>query len=70
MLYTSNENPMFRSKFSEDIFKQKYAHEDCQTWADLARTLVKDVCGDYFSKDEINELTQLVTELKFIPGGR
>ena len=70
MRYSSNENPMFRSKFSEDIFKQKYAHEDCQTWADLSRTLVKDVCGDYFSKDEADELTQIITDLKFIPGGR
>ena len=70
MRYSSNENPMFRSKFSEDIFKQKYAHEDCHTWADLSRTLVKDVCGEYFSKDELDELTQIITELKFIPGGR
>ncbi len=70
MIYNSNENPMFRSKFSEDIFRQKYAHEDCHTWADLSRTLVKDVCGEYFSPDEVDELTQIITDLKFIPGGR
>jgi len=70
MIYSSNENPMFRSKFSEDIFKHKYAHEDCHTWADLSRTLVKDVCGEDFSKDEQDELTQIITDLKFIPGGR
>jgi ribonucleoside-diphosphate reductase alpha chain len=70
MSFKSNENPMFRSKFSEDIFKHKYAHEDCYTWSSLARTLVKDVCGDVMSNDEIDELTNMITQLKFIPGGR
>ena len=70
MSFKSNENPMFRSKFSEDIFKHKYAHEGCNNWADLSRVLVQDVCGEYLSDDEIETLTQMVTELKFIPGGR
>ena len=61
---------MFRSKFSEDIFKQKYAHSRCNTWKDLAETLVDDVCGDYLEDDEIEYLTQVITDLKFIPGGR
>ena len=70
MTFKSNENPMFRSKFSEDIFRQKYAHQGCQTWADLAKTLVHDVCGDLLSKDEVEELIEMITDLKFIPGGR
>ncbi len=70
MNFKSNENPMFRSKFSEDIFKHKYAHEGCNNWADLSRVLVQDVCGDHLSDDEVETLTQMVTELKFIPGGR
>ena len=70
VIFKSNENPMFRSKFSEDIFRHKYAHEDCHTWADLSRTLVKDVCGDLMTKDEQDQLIQYITELKFIPGGR
>jgi ribonucleoside-diphosphate reductase alpha chain len=75
MNFRSNENPMFRSKFSEDIFKQKYAHEDCTTWADLSKTLVNDVCGDLANKrlmsgSEKEQLIQYITELKFIPGGR
>lgn len=69
-IFRSNENPMFRSKFSENIFKQKYAHEGCLTWADLARTLVNEVCKDYMTKDEVDQLVNYVTELKFIPGGR
>ena len=70
MTFKSNENPMFRSKFSEDIFRQKYAHQGCQTWADLAKTLVHDVCGDLLVKDEVEELIEMITDLKFIPGGR
>jgi hypothetical protein len=36
--WRSNENSQFRSKFSEDIFRQKYAHEGAETWNDLAAT--------------------------------
>ena len=61
---------MFRSKFSEDIFKQKYSHQNCYTWSDLAKTLVEDVCKDILTDDEVSELIQIITDLKFIPGGR
>lgn len=70
MTFRSNSNPMFRSKFSEDIFNQKYSHEGCETWADLARVLVEQVCGPYMSKDEKDQLTNYITDMKFIPGGR
>ena len=60
MTFKSNENPMFRSKFSEDIFRQKYAHQDCYTWAALAKTLVTDVCGDLLPKDEVSDLIEIV----------
>ena len=52
MLYKSNENPTFRSKFSEDIFNLKYAHSGCETWYQLADVLVEDVCGDYRDKEK------------------
>ncbi len=70
MVFKSERNPMFRSKFSEDIFLQKYAHEGCETWAQLARVLVTEVCEGVLSASDIEGLIQLVTELKFIPGGR
>ena len=58
MSFKSNENPMFRSKFGEDIYKHKYAHQGCDTWADLSRTVVKDVCGEaLLTKDEQDQLT-------------
>ena len=69
-IYSSNKNPMFRSQWSEDIFNQKYAHEGCETWAELAQTLVTDVCGSYMSADDKDTLIQHITNLKFLPGGR
>lgn len=70
MAWRSNANPMFRSKFSEDIFNLKYRHEGCETWAELAKTLVHDVCDGFLDPEEIEELIQFITDLKFIPGGR
>jgi len=68
--FRSNENPMFRSKFSEDIFKHKYAHTGCETWSSLATVLVEDVCQDKMSKEDKDDLVNYITDLKFIPGGR
>lgn len=68
--FRSNENPMFRSSFSERIFKQKYAHEDCEDWASLCRVLVEDVCRDDMSKTDKDTLTKYMQDMKFLPGGR
>ena len=70
MAWKSNINPMFRTQFSEDIFNQKYRHENASTWAELSRTLVEDVCRDEMNYDEKDELIKYITELKFVPGGR
>jgi ribonucleoside-diphosphate reductase alpha chain len=76
-IFKSNRNPMFRSKFSEDIFDLKYSHTGCDTWPQLAQILVQDVCGDLredesplMSKSEIIQLTEYIKDLKFVPGGR
>jgi len=71
--YKSNLNPMFRSKFSEDIFNHKYRHEGAETWASLAMTLVDDVCsvaGDAMSREDREQLEEYIRDMKFIPGGR
>lgn len=60
----------FRSKLSFDIFNLKYAHQGCETWPSLAFTLVNDVCQDYLPQDEKDELVKIISEMKFIPGGR
>lgn len=63
-------NDYFRSYFARHIFEQKYAHEGAETWPELAKTLIESVCSNYMSKDEVSQLTQYVTDMKFIPGGR
>ena len=71
--WRSNANPAFRSKFSEDIFNYKYAHEGCETWDKLAYTLVHDVMEpvkDKVSKDDLERLVGYISSMKFIPGGR
>lgn len=70
MKYRSNKNPVFRSKFSEDIFNQKYSHEGAETWDELCGTLVEDVCREDMTPDEKSQLTEIMRQLKFIPGGR
>lgn len=70
MTFRSNTNPMFRSQFSETIFKQKYSHDGCETWADLCRVLVEDVCGEHMTKTDKDTLTRFMQDMKFLPGGR
>lgn len=68
--FKSNLNPMFRSKFSEDIFNHKYRHEGAETWEALSKTLVEDVCGDLLTREEKDTLIGFIKDMKFIPGGR
>ncbi len=82
MTFLSEVNPMFRSKFSEDIFNAKYRHTGCETWAKLADVLVDDVCGklpetskhphnkQLIIDEEMQLLKTFIRDLKFIPGGR
>ena len=60
----------FRTKFAETIFKQKYAHEDCETWDKLSEVLIEDVCRDKLSKTEKDQMTEFHKQMKFIAGGR
>lgn len=67
----ANEFPKpFRSKLAYDIFKQKYSHQGCEEWEDLALTLVNDVCAGYLDRDDMVALVEAIKEMKFIPGGR
>lgn len=69
MIWKSTVNPMFRNELSETIFNQKYRHEGSETWAQLADTLVEQVCIG-MQKNDKQQLKQYIKELKFIPGGR
>lgn len=70
MTWRSNENPAFRTKFSQDIFNVKYKHEGAETWDELCGTLVEDVCQEVLTRDEKSQLTRYMRDMKFIPGGR
>lgn len=63
-------DPIFRTKFSEDIFKQKYAHEGCETWSELSETLTHDVCDGLLEEEEIMQLSRMHGSMQFIAGGR
>jgi hypothetical protein len=60
----------FRSALSQKIFNNKYRHEGCETWDKLSKVVVEDVCQDWLSKEEKDQLVQFITDMKFIPGGR
>lgn len=67
----------FRNSFAENVFRFKYAQGPGDTWAKLAERLVDDVCGSrggttaiLMSDEDRKALTQLVKDMKFIPGGR
>ena len=69
-VYRSNLNPIFRNKFSQDIFDLKYKHEGAETWDELAATVAIDVAGKYLRKDELQELIAMIRKQQFLPGGR
>ena len=68
---------MFRTNLGETVFKQKYASNAYETWEDRAHTVVNWVCGDVdghknnlMSRGDKDQLTQYISEFKFMPGGR
>ena len=68
---------MFKTTFGNDVFKQKYAQNQYETWDDKAKVVVNWVCGDMdgtknslMSDEEKHQLIQYITDFKFMPGGR
>lgn len=62
----------FRTQFSEDIFKAKYANPEggCGTWPELAHVLAQRVCGPFLSPDVVRDIEGIIADMKFIPAGR
>jgi len=67
----------FKTSFAKNIFKQKYAIHKDETWEELSHRVVNDVCGDrkgleapLLSSEDLSALETLISEMKFIPGGR
>jgi ribonucleoside-diphosphate reductase alpha chain len=63
-------NDVFSSSFAENIYKQKYSMNGQEKWSDTARRVVENVCGQHLSLKDQSDLIQLITDRKFIPGGR
>lgn len=63
-------NKYFRTEFGEDIFNHKYKHDGAGNWEELSNTLIDDVCRDYLTEEEKNELKVMHTNMEFIAGGR
>lgn len=61
---------VFRSELSEEVFNLRYRHDGCETWQDLAKTIVHDVCHGLMKTDEMERLVQYISQMKCIPGGR
>jgi len=68
--FKSSLGGIFRNSFSENIFIQKYRHEGCETWPDLCKVLVEDVCRDKLIQEEKEQLIQYMADGKFLAGGR
>lgn len=67
----------FRTDLGRNVFYQKYAHGRNDTWAELAKRVVQDVCGvtaehrrPLLNKDDQARLVDFITQFKFLPGGR
>jgi len=62
---------------SANIFRQKYAISQADTWPERCRVIGEDVCGTMsgrrnraLSVSEEEQLVKYMTQLKFLPGGR
>jgi ribonucleoside-diphosphate reductase alpha chain len=67
----------FKTQFAERIFYLKYALTQADTWHERARTIVNFVCGaadgtdrPLMSDSDREQLTEYITDFKFLPGGR
>lgn len=65
-----NKYDVFSSKFAQDIYLQKYSLNGQEKWEDTAKRVVDSVCGQYLDNETKEKIQQLITERKFIPGGR
>lgn len=66
----SDKFDVFGSKFSQDIYLQKYSMNGQETWADTCRRVVDSVCGQLLSPNDKEIIYKMMLDRKFIPGGR
>lgn len=61
---------IFRHEYSEKIFNEKYRHDRCETWEDLARTVTESVVQDFVDPETKKAIENAIAKMYFIPGGR
>ena len=68
---------IFKTDLAKNIFYNKYALTQADTWEERSRSIVDDVCGTMndrrgrtLSKEECKYLEEIITKMKFMPGGR
>ena len=67
----------WKNEISKNIFYQKYALTQSDTWPERCRAIVEDVCGTMsgrrtrtMSRSDCEYLEEVMREMKFLPGGR
>lgn len=58
------------TELSRTVFNNKYKHDGCETWQDLARTLTDQVVGNKVPKDTRDAIYEIIRDMQFLPGGR
>jgi ribonucleoside-diphosphate reductase alpha chain len=61
---------VFSSKFSYDIYKQKYSLDSQENWEDTCKRVVDNVCGQLLDSKTKDNIFKFMLDRKFIPGGR
>jgi ribonucleoside-diphosphate reductase alpha chain len=66
----TQKNEVLTTELSRTVFKNKYKHDGCETWEDLARTLTDQVVADKVPKDTRDAIYETIRDMEFLPGGR
>jgi len=67
---TESKSTEFKSTFAANIFNNKYARYEGQTWEDKAAEVVKSVTENLMPPDMQDELRGHIKSMRFMPGGR
>jgi len=60
----------FKNSFGQNIFNNKYANFEGQTWAEKCELIVDDVTENIFDEDSREQLKTYMSSFKVLPGGR
>lgn len=60
----------FRHNQAQTVFDTRHKRDGVETWDDLARVVVDDVCKGLLPEEECHEIYEAIRDMKFIPGGR